>query len=138
MKNDGKAAEKAFVEHWHRKGHVQRLRDKKDLMGINGGARVADFAKPSDFIVSSQNDPLHYAEVKSTVHPTLFEFKCIRPAQRAAALLEASRGHGNYRFYVFSYALGRWFTIGCELFAYHVEQGRKSLKFEELTPWNLT
>lgn len=137
MKNDGKEAEKAFTAHWDKVGHCQRLRDKRDLMGINGGARVADFAKPSDFIVSSPNHPLHYAEVKSTNHESLFEFKCLRPAQRYAALMEAKQGHSDYVFYVFSYSRGRWYRLGCELFLYHVEQGRKSLKFEELTPWQI-
>jgi hypothetical protein len=135
MKNDGKEAERAFTAHWDRVGHCQRLRDKRDLMGLNGGKNVADFSKPSDFLVSSPTQPLHYAEVKSTNHESLFEFKCIRPAQRHAALMEAGRGNKSYRFYIFSYARSEWYTIGCELFSYHIEQGRKSLRFEELTKW---
>jgi len=135
MKNDGKEAERAFLAYWTAKGHVQRLRDLKDLMGINGGKRVADFPKPSDFLVSAVDTPLHYAEVKSTVHKTAFEFKCIRPAQSAAALAEASRGSGSYVFYIFSYALGRWFTLSCEDYATAVAAGHRSLKFGALTQW---
>ena len=135
MRNDGKDAEKAFEEHWRRRGHVQRLRDKKDLVGLNGGAKLADFAKPSDFLVSSAVDPLHYAEVKSTVDAKCFAFGKIQPGQSAAALCEAKRGHGAYGFYIFSYALGRWFYMSCKEYATFVDEGRRSVKFEELTPW---
>jgi hypothetical protein len=138
MKNDGTAAEKAFFNHWSRKGHIQRLRDKKDLMGLNGGARVADFSKPSDFLVSSSSDALHYAEVKSTTHKTRFEFKCIRPAQLAAARMEAKRGHKNYVFYIFSFERGQWYQLDCCDFVAYVDVGMKSIEFEDLRTWNLT
>lgn len=135
MKNDGKEAERSFEAYWKERGHVQRLRDKKDLMGINGGRMVADFAKPSDFIVSAPDVLLHYAEVKSTMHKTAFEFKCIQPGQHNAAMLEASRGSGSYNFYIFSYALGRWFVLSCVDYATAIAAGARSLKFQGLTTW---
>lgn len=137
MKNDGKEAERAFVKHWEdvAKGHVQRLRDKADLMGLNKGANVADFAKPSDFLVSSPRHALHYAEVKSTNSATSFGFGKIQKGQNAAALKEDLRGQGQYIFYIFSYPLGQWFTMTCNQYATLLEAGRRSVKFEELSPW---
>lgn len=135
MKNDGKEAERSFEKYWTTLGHCERLRDKKDLMGINGGRMVADFAKPSDFLVSARGVPMHYAEVKSTVHKTLFEFKCIQPGQSAAALKEHAQGCGAYKFYIFSYHLGRWFIMTCDDYAAVIESGRRSIRFEELMPW---
>lgn len=135
MKNNGKEAEVAFTKHWERIGHVERLRDKKDLMGLNKGLRIADFAKPSDFIVSSPHHPLHYAEVKSTTNPYMFSFSSIQPAQSAAALKEASRGAQAYTFYIFSYEVGKWFTMSAGRYAVLLNQGRRSVKFEELAEW---
>lgn len=135
MKNDGKAAETAFFDYWEKRGHVERLRDKKDLVGLNKGAKLADFAKPSDFIVGSKVDPTHYAEVKSTSNPTMFAFAKIQPAQNAAALKEAKRGHGDYHFYIFSLALGQWFIMSCHQYETLLNEGRRSVKFEELSPW---
>lgn len=135
MKNNGKEAEKAFENHWEAIGHVERLRDKKDLMGLNKGLRIADFAKPSDFTVSSPFHGLHYAEVKSTVDPKRFSFKDIRPAQSAAAIREAKRGAKAYKFYIFSYALGKWFVMDCIDYVELLEGGRRSVLFEELVEW---
>lgn len=133
--NNGKEAEKAFEAYWEHRGHVERLRDKKDLMGLNKGANIADFAKPSDFLVSSKTDPLHYAEVKSTHNATRFPFADIRPAQSAAALKAARRGDGNYWFYIYSYALNQWFTMHCALYRTLVDDGKRSVLFEDLVPW---
>jgi hypothetical protein len=134
--NDGKEAEGAFENHWKAVGHVERLRDKRDLVGLNGGnMAIADFAKPSDFLVSSPQVPLHYAEVKSTQGAKGFAFGAIQPGQHKAAMLEASRGMGMYVFYIFSYATGKWFTMDCLRYAALVNEGRRSVKFEELEPW---
>ena len=136
MKNDGKAAEKAFVDYWSKVGHIERLRDRRDLIGINGGKMVADFSKPSDFMVSSRNVPLHFAEVKSTNDANRFAFKDIRPAQHKAAMLSASRGDKGYTFYIFSYKHGKWYIMNCVLYAFMVESNQKSVKFEELSEWH--
>jgi hypothetical protein len=135
MKNDGKEAERGFVEHWTRVGHIQRLRDRKDLMAINKGIKVNDFKKPSDFLVSAPGVPLHYAEVKSTVHKTAFPFGNIEDGQSSAAQQEYLRGSCNYKFYIFSYHLGHWFIMTCERYAHELKMGRRSVKFEDLEPW---
>jgi hypothetical protein len=136
VKNNGKEAERAFAAYWESVGHVERLRDKKDLMGLNKNMKLADFAKPSDFLVSSQYTPLHYAEVKSTTNPTLFSFAKIQPAQSAAALKEANRGNGSYFFYIFSYERGQWFMMSCYQYFKLLGENRRSVKFEELEQWN--
>ena len=135
MKNNGKEAERSFVDYWTTLGHVERLRDRADLMALNGGKPVKDFQKPSDFLVSAPGVPLHYAEVKSTWHERLFEFKHIQDGQSAAAQKEHLRGNNSYVFYIFSYHLGRWFIMSCEQYAHALKMGRRSIKFEDLSPW---
>jgi penicillin-binding protein-related factor A (putative recombinase) len=135
VKNDGKEAERAFESYWERRGHLERLRDKKDLMGLNKGTRLADFKKPADYLVSSKVDPLHYAEVKSTTDGKSFAFSKIQEGQSAAALKSAQRGDGNYYFYIFSYALSQWFVMSCHQYRTILDEGRRSVKFEELEPW---
>lgn len=135
VKNNGKEAERSFIDYWTTLGHCHRLRDRADLVALNNDKTLKDFKKPSDFLVSAPGVPLHYAEVKSTHHKTLFEFKCIQDGQSTAAQLEARRGSGSYWFYIFSYHLGRWFIMPCHQYVAVLASGRKSIKFEELSPW---
>lgn len=135
VKNDGKDAEKAFVTYWSTVGHLERIRDKKDLMGLNGGKNVADFPKPSDFLVSAPGVPLHYAEVKSTIDNRIFAFGKIRPGQASAAKLSHARGDGAYKFYIFSYPLGLWFVMTAEVYVNRLKAGHKSILFEDLPRW---
>lgn len=137
MANDGKAAEKAFEDYWRKRGHLERFPDQRDLMGLNQGRRVADFPKPSDYIVSSRADPLHYAEVKSTTSKTRFSFSKIRPKQSEAALKSAKRGDRGYIFYIFSYHLSRWFVMTACEYADAVSAGARSIPFSELTEWQM-
>lgn len=134
--SNGNAAEAAFEAFWRRRGHLERLPDKKDLMGLNKGMRLADFSKPSDYLVSSPTEPLHYAEVKHCEHSSRFSFSKIRPKQSEAALREAKRGCKAYRFYIFSSALGQWFIMSCVDYADAVSAGLRSLPYEELEKWN--
>lgn len=136
-KNNGVAAEEAFENHWKRVGHLERFPDKKDLMGLNKGKRLADFPKPSDYIVSSPDRALHYAEVKSTTHATRFAFGKIRPKQSSAALQSVARGDKNYVFYIFSYHLGRWFTMPATQYARILDTGARSVPFTELNEWTM-
>lgn len=134
--NNGKAAEKAFEAYWLGTGHVERLRDKQDLVALNNGLKgLADFSKPSDFLVSSPDHEMHYAEVKSTQHAERFAFSNIRPAQSSAALREAIRGRGAYIFYIFSYQHGQWFVMPAQQYRDLTDDGRRSVKFEELKTW---
>lgn len=133
--NTGKSAEAAFEAHWKAIGAVQRFYDQADLRGRNGGRHVGDFPKPSDYIVSAPGVRLHYAEVKSCNGKTSFPFGGIRPAQSAAALLEARKGAGAYVFYIFSYEHSSWFYMTCVEYAALLDEGKRSVPFEELEPW---
>jgi hypothetical protein len=133
--NNGKAAEEAFEAYWTKRGHLVRLWDAADISGLNGGARVKDFAKPADYLVSSRLDDLHFAEVKSCWSKTSFSFGAIQKGQSAAALQSAKRGDQGYSFYIFSYHHGKWFYMSCVQYREILDAGRKSVKFEELAPW---
>lgn len=135
--NNGVDAEKAFEAYWNRVGHIERFPDKKDLMGLNKGKRLADFPKPSDYLVSSKDHPLHYAEVKSTVHKTRFAFGKIQPKQSAVALKSVLRGDSNYVFYIFSYHLGRWFTMPATQYSRILDTDARSVPFTELNEWTM-
>lgn len=131
-KNDGTAAEGAF-ERLIKADVLYRLPDQKALTGLNGGRRVGDFPKPSDYLVT-KTGVTWYAEVKSTQSETSFPFCDIRPAQKVMALKQAAAG-APYTFYIFSYGLGQWFLLSARQFAGAVAAGAKSIKFKELSPW---
>ena len=136
MTNDGKDAERAFLARIKRSPEtvVERFWDQSDLRGINKGRAVADFAKPSDFLVT-QDGNIHYAEVKSVQSATSFPFANLEAGQRSAALRQAAVG-GDYRFYLFSYGLGEWFIMYADIFATALATGKSSVKFNALPRWN--
>lgn len=131
-KNDGTAAERAF-ETLIKADVLYRFPDQKALTGLNGGRRVGDFPKPSDYLVTKAGET-SYAEVKSVQSSTSFPFDDIRPSQKSMALRLARVG-GLYNFYIFSFGLGQWFVMPAKVFAAAVEAGSKSVKFKDLTPW---
>jgi hypothetical protein len=132
--NDGTEAQDAFLRRMQRPGVVvERFRDLKDLRGLNKGRQLTDFAKPSDFLVTEDGN-IHYAEVKSCQSEVSFPFGNIEDGQRSAALRQVAVG-GDYRFYLFSYGLGRWFIMTAARFADILQTGRKSAKFSELPTW---
>jgi hypothetical protein len=132
-KNDGTAAEKAF-ETLIRADVLYRFPDQKALTGLNGGRRVGDFPKPSDYLIT-RDTATFYAEVKSVQSEVSFPFADIRPSQKSMALRQAAVG-GRYDFYIFSFGLGEWFLMTEQVFAAAVAAGAKSIKFKELPRWN--
>lgn len=136
MRNDGRKAEAFFESYWDSKpgADCERVTDSKALRGLNGNRPVGDFPKPSDYLVCD-NGLLQYAEVKSTEKLSRFPFGDIRPAQKSKALIMASVG-GPYFFYIYSFGLGKWFIMSAKVFAQAVAEGRKSITFEELAPWD--
>lgn len=135
--NDGAEAEKAFIERIMSQPNcwVERIRDAKDLRGINRGRAVGDFAKPSDFLVT-QAGRLEYAEVKSTQNPRRFSFSQIEAAQKSAALKQAAI-NGPYNFYIFSYGTSKWYIMPCLTYAAALSHGDVSIKLEDLREWHL-
>jgi penicillin-binding protein-related factor A (putative recombinase) len=137
MANDGKQAEEAWLRRM--KGMpqtvIERFWDARDLRGRNGGKAVADFPKPSDFLLYA-NGLLRFAEVKSVQSKTSFAFANIKQKQLSTALHLAQAGGGDiYTFYIFSFGLGQWFVMSANQLRAAIDDGRASLKFEELTKW---
>lgn len=136
-RNDGKAAEKAWLEIMRRNSNtvVERFWDQSDLRGRNGGRAVGDYPKPADFLVI-QGGSMHLAEVKSVLKGVSFPFANIKTKQRTTALSMAKAGAGHlYTFYVFNFELGQWFTFTGNALLRAVENDRSSIKFKDMTPW---
>lgn len=131
-RNDGTAAEKAF-ENLIRADVLYRIPDQKALTGLNGGRRVADFRKPSDYLITKAGTTF-YAEVKSCQSGVSFPFADIQPGQRSMALRQAAVG-GRYDFYIFSFGKGMWFRMTETVFAAAIAAGAKSIKFGDLPLW---
>lgn len=137
MKNDGNDADSAFVARINAMPNtiVQRFYDQSDLRGLNGGRAVGDFAKPSDYIITL-NGRVSYAEVKSIQGHVSFPFGNIEGGQRSAALRHAAVGAGDcFVFYIFSFGTSRWYTMSADEFAATLNEGKKSIKLEELNQW---
>lgn len=130
--NDGVFAQNEFIRlmELNPKTYVWRLRDKKDLMGLNKGKKVAAFAVPSDFLVG-EPDRVFFAEVKSTVGDR-FEYSNIQPGQRSAATVAASIG-APYWFFIYSIKLDRWFQLSAKQWCDDIKAKKKSRSFDELS-----
>lgn len=135
--NDGVSAENAWVHAKTKAGAiVERFWDAKALRGLNNLKSVKDFPKPADYLVTEAAG-IHYAEIKSVQSATSFGFNNLRPKQVSTALAHHSRGWGDrYVFYIFSFGLGKWFTMNADQFA-TIRALKSSAKFSELTPWNI-
>lgn len=133
MINDGTYAQDEFIRRVNAQpgGFVWRMRDKKDLMGLNRGKKLAAFPLPSDYIVGF-GGALQFAEVKSTIGDR-FEYSNIQPGQRSASGISAKIGT-PYWFYVYSIKLNQWFRLSGEQLHADLKAGKKSRKFEELDP----
>lgn len=132
--NDGTLSQDTFIALMEAqpKTKVFRLRDKKDLMGLNRGRKVAAFPVPSDYIVARQGE-LFFAEVKSIEDKDRFDYSNIQPGQRSAASMSAACG-SPYWFFIHSLRLNKWFQLsGAEFYA-DVKAGKKSRRLDDLTP----
>ena len=136
-RNDGKASEAIFLA--NTKGAVFRLRDKRDLMGLNKGKNVAAFANPSDFIVAEE-DSLVFTEVKSSMNPTSFPLAAsFKKGQLAAMTRLANDEKGHlYKIYIHNVTENKWYIMNATQFVNLVKQGKKSIKWihlDSLTAW---
>ena len=135
MKNDGKEAEKAFLERMKARDGVviERFWDQSDLRGLNGGRAVGGYPKVSDFLIT-EDQQMYLAEVKSVQSSSSFPFSNIERGQKSAALRQAAVG-GPYVFFLFSYGLGEWFTMTGNKFKECLDAGKASVKFKDLEQW---
>ena len=134
MRNDGTASQDYFIAMMDAKPKhkVFRMRDKKDLMGLNRGRKVAAFPLPSDYIVARPGGQF-FAEVKSSSDETRFPYGNIEPGQRAAASMCAACD-SPYWFFIHSLKLNRWFQLSGKDFYSDVKAGKKSRRWDELEP----
>lgn len=129
--NTGKPSERIFEENVS--GLVFRLRDKADLVGLNGGKNVAAFGNPSDFLIAGRGG-LFFAEVKSTTNATSFSLSCFTSAQKAAIYKLHKRGLGHlYRIYIHSLHSNTWYHLTADSFMEAASTGKKSIKWKDLT-----
>lgn len=134
--NDGKAAEAEFEARFNAQPRtiVYRIPDLRDLVGLNGGKRLTDYAKPSDYIVS-QEDRTWFAEVKSTHNVTRLSYACLQKGQRAMCLKQAKIG-GKWDLHVFGYVPGQWFIVDCQRIAADIKAGVASIAFKDMQAWH--
>lgn len=134
--NTGKPSEDFFQENVS--GLVFRLRDKADLVGLNGGKNVAAFGNPSDYFLIQQ-DGGYLAEVKSSNNATSFPLSCFTAAQKAAIYRCSKRGFGSrYRIYIHNISTNQWYLMTADDFMNIIKQGKKSEKWKNLnilTSW---
>lgn len=130
--NTGKPSEQLFEEAWEACGkhaYCERVEDAAALFGLNK-RRVASSKKTSDYLVTHRGG-MFYAEVKSTEHPRLFEFKLLKTHQLGRARMILAAG-GRYEIFVHSLALQRWYRIpAAEVFRVE-ETGRRSIAWPDL------
>ena len=133
-RNSGKKSEAIFEENVS--GLVFRLRDKADLVGLNGGKNVAAFGNPSDFLVADSTVGLRFCEVKSSTSKTSFSLSAFTPAQRSAISRLHRSGLGQlYVIYIHSLFHNQWYLMTAdEFYDTVVNQKRKSKKWTELSP----
>lgn len=130
MKNTGVDAQDYFEAWMKRLGYsVHRLRDKKDVVGLNRGKNVAMFPCPADFLIGQQGKYV-LCEVKSTQEGR-FNYANIRPAQRQAACMAAVTD-SPYWFYVLDMKTDKWYVLSAKQFADDMKAKKKSRNFKEL------
>lgn len=138
MKNTGKPSEEIFDSAWFRLGKRAYVYEFEDAAKATGRNRrvVGIKNQPSDRLVTFEGETF-YAEIKSTVHPTLFQFSLLRPTQGGYATMIRAAG-GCYDIFVHSLAHDRWFRVPYAAVKTAVGEGRSSLRWEELGPFSWT
>jgi hypothetical protein len=137
IKNDGKDSEAIFESVMQKRGFVLfRLRDKRDLHGLNGRS-VAAFGQPSDYIVIS-TDSAVLAEVKSSHEKISFPLSCFTAAQRAA-MAHCMAGNVGHLYYVYIHNLhtNQWYLTTAKRIVQTFKDGKKSIRWNDLNPINM-
>ena len=138
IKNTGKPSEKLFDDAWKRLGkvaHVFAFTDASEATGTNK-RRTHIKAQPSDRLVTFRG-VTWFAEVKSTVHETRFDFSLLRTTQGAYAAMIIAAG-GVYYAYVHRLATDVWYRLSYQEIQAVKDAGRASLRWDELegNRWN--
>lgn len=130
MRNTGKPSEKAFedaVAAAGKRAWCYRIKDAAAIRGITGRVGQGIDATPSDYILI-WNKETFLCEVKSTQHPTLFEFSLLTKGQKGHYPQIEAAG-GQYIIFVHRLTTGDWYQIPMYDVAHHTS---KSFSWTEM------
>jgi hypothetical protein len=133
VKNDGTPSQQIFETKMARLGkraHLIRLRDQKDLRGLNQGRAVKAFPQPADYTLTLDG-VLYYAEVKSSIDEMRWAFK-FRPDQWACGKGMRAAGGGHlYLVLVHNVRANRWYWLNMNL-VLEWKETQASIAWDEL------
>lgn len=133
MTNDGSYSEgifDQFVEGHGKNAYLYQFYDKKFMTGLNQRRQVAVPKQPSDRLIVL-NGETFFAEVKSSASAVSFPFSNIKPGQLGNCRRVTSAG-GDYRFFLHNLTTDQWYQIPGSLILQTLDQGRKSLKWDQI------
>lgn len=134
MKNTGKPTEALFesaITALGKRGYFYRIKDAAEIRGLTGRIGSGVDATPSDYICAV-NGSTFFAEVKSTQHATLFEFKLLKKGQNSHGARIVAAG-GGYLVFVHNLLTDDWYVMPMSRIQKHkTETGRMSLSWSEL------
>jgi penicillin-binding protein-related factor A (putative recombinase) len=132
VKNTGKKSEHLFDEAFARLGKrafVFAFTDASEARGVNK-KHVTIKAQPSDRVVTLDGETF-YAEIKSTTHPTRFDFSLLRTSQGSFARMIEAAG-GTYKVFIHSLTSNEWFVVPYKMIRATKLAGTSSFQFSEL------
>lgn len=137
MKNTGKRTEELFtasIEALGKQGYVYRIKDAAAIHGLTGRVGAGVDATPSDYICAVLGKTF-FAEVKSTQHATLFEFKLLKKGQNSHGARIVAAG-GSYLVFVHRMLTDDWYCIPMQAIRQHTATtNQKSMAWAELEKW---
>ncbi|PZP71753.1 Holliday junction resolvase RecU [Methylorubrum populi] len=140
MKNNGKPTEARFeasINALGKQGYLYRIKDAAAIHGLTGRVGAGVDATPSDYICAVRGKTF-FAEVKSTQHETLFEFKLLKKGQNAHGARIVAAG-GSYLIFVHRLLTDDWYCVPMALIRQHEAlTNRKSMAWTEMGDWKCT
>lgn len=139
-KNTGKPTEALFessILALGKQGYFYRIKDAAAIKGLTGSVGAGIDATPSDYICAVLGKTF-FAEVKSTQHETLFEFKLLKKGQNAHGARIVAAG-GGYLVFVHRMLTDDWYVIPMSAIrAHEATMNRKSMAWTEMGAFRCT
>lgn len=133
-KNTGKPTEALFeasLDALGKAAYYYRIKDAAAIRGMTGQIGRGVDATPSDYICVVKGKTF-FGEVKSTQHPTLFEFKLLKKGQNSHATRILAAG-GGYLVVIHRLLTGDWYVVSKDALVRHETMtGRKSMSWDEM------
>lgn len=133
-KNTGKPTEALFessINALGKQGYFYRIKDAAAIKGLTGSVGAGVDATPSDYICAVRGKTF-FAEVKSTQHDTLFEFKLLKKGQNAHGAQIVAAG-GAYWVFIHRMSTGDWYCVSMAWIRLHESKtDRKSMAWTEM------